>query len=279
MSAPRRRKWLEVLRRAASPEAEEATAEMDPEAIDAALWSAHHDATRAANEASQVARKIEAAAVEHRAAIDAASERASAMAAHAEGLTIAATRVGDVFERLSIVALNAGLEGARTAEPQGKALLLISEEIRGHTGRGAEIARDVVNVVEEIAAETGVIRKELEGALEAAAQAGSEVRALDASLRKTANALSEVDRYLRRATGIDPEVSRAIALAAEHARGLLTALSTLRAATQARPVLLRALRPVLSPLARLLSELGEPVRGEENGRPSSPPGGDDGSRT
>jgi methyl-accepting chemotaxis protein len=278
MSGPRRRRLLEILRRAAQPEVD-ASGEVDPESIDAALWSSHHEAARAVGEASEAAPQIADTVGQHRAMINGASERASAMAAHAEGLTLAATRVGDAFERLSVVALNAGLEGARTVEPQGKALLLLSEEIRAHAGRGAETARDLVAVVEEIAAETSVLRKELADALEAAEETGKEARALVATLGRAGGALAEVDRYLRRATGIDPEVSRAVALAAEHARGLFGALSTLRAAAQARPVLLRALRPVLSPLARLLGELGEPVRPEESSRPSSPPGGEDGSRS
>jgi methyl-accepting chemotaxis protein len=251
---------------------------MDPEALDAALWAAHHEARRRAAEASEVAPKVADAAARHRAMLDGASERASAMAAHAEGLTLAATRVGDLFERLSIVALNAGLEGSRAAQPQGKALLLISEEVKGHAARGAEAARDLVAVVEEIAGETSLLRKDLAGALAAADVTGQTARSIGAVLGGVESALEETDRLLRRATGVDPEVSRAIALAAEHARGLFAALSTLRAATQARPVLLRVLRPALAPLARLLRELDEPARGDEGARASTPPppGDDDG---
>jgi len=277
MTAPRRRRWFDVLRRAARPE-EETRVEVDPEQLDAALWAAHHEARKEAAAAADVAPKIVDAADRHRAMLDGASERASAMAAHAEGLTLAATRVGDVFERLSVVALNAGLEGARAAQPQGKALLLLSEEIKGHAGRGAEIARDLVVVVEEIAGETNLLRKDLGGALAAAKETGQTARSMASIVGRAEAALAETDRLLRRATGVDPEVSRALALAAEHARGLFSALSTLRAATQARPVLLRVLRPVLVPLARLLRELDDPVRLDETVH-APPPGGDDGKGT
>ncbi len=272
VSAPRRRRWLDVLRRATEP----ASAPEAATDIDTALWSAHGEAQRAVHEAAEGAPRLMDAVTRQRASIEGVSERAGAMAAHAEGLTLAATRVADTFERLSVVALNAGLEGARTAEPQGKALLLLSEEIRTHAARGAETSRDLVMVVEEIAAETSLIRGQLADVLSAADDTGGAARALGDAAGRAGLALTDVERHLRRATGIDPEVARAVALAAEHARGLLSALSTLRVATPARPLLLGALRPVLAPLSRLLGELGDEGRASE-ATPSSPPGDDGGT--
>jgi hypothetical protein len=49
-------------------------------------------------------------------------------------------------------------------------------------------------------------------------------------------------------------MARVVSLAAEHARGLMTALSSLPAAAPGAPVLL-ALRPVIGPLVRLLGEI------------------------
>jgi exonuclease SbcC len=260
-----------MLRRAAQPEPSE-PASTGPNEIDAALWSSHGEAQRAVNEAEEIAVRVANAAARHRAMIEGASERASAMVTHAEGLTVAAARVGDVFERLSVVALNAGLEGARTAEPQGKALLILSEEIRSHVARGAETARDLVTVVEEIAAETGQLRAELDEARNASDEAGRTVDGLGAAVGHARQALGDVERHLRRATGIDPEVARAVAQATEHARGLLSALSTLSTAAQNRTLLLGALRPAIAPLSRLLRELWEEVSDDEAARPSSPPG-------
>lgn len=272
MSAPRRRRWLDVLRRAAQREGDvDATAPGEATPIDAALWSAHGEAQRAVGEAAETAGQVADAAARHRAALDGASERAGAMVTHAEGLTLAATRVGDALERLGVVALNAGLEGARTAEPQGKALLLLSEEIRSHVSRGTETARDLVSVVEELAAETGQIRKEIAGAREAAEETGQAAESLGGALVRARQALTDAERHLKRATGIDPELARAMSLATEHARGLLSALSTLSTATQARPLLLGALRPALAPLSRLLRELWE-ESSEEDARAASSSG-------
>jgi methyl-accepting chemotaxis protein len=272
VSAPRRRRWLDVLRRAAQREdAGELATPGEPTPIDAALWSAHGDAQRAVGDAAEKAGRVVDAAARHRVALNGASERAGAMVTHAEGLTLAATRVGDALERLGVVALNAGLEGARTAEPQGKALLLLSEEIRSHVSRGAETARDLVSVVEELASETGQIRKEIEGARTAAEETGQAAESLGVSLGRARQALTDAERHLKRATGIDPETARAMSLATEHARGLLSALSTLSTATQARPLLLGALRPALAPLSRLLRELWEEGGDDEGARATSPP--------
>ena len=49
--------------------------------------------------------------------------------------------MGDVFERLGLVALNAGLEGARLGESQGRALSLVADEVREHAMRGGETER------------------------------------------------------------------------------------------------------------------------------------------
>ena len=272
VSAPRRRRWIDVLRRATEPTS---APETSPD-VDTALWSAHGEAQRAVSEAAEGAPRLMEAVARQRSSIEGVSERAGAMAAHAEGLTLSATRVADLFERLSVVALNAGLEGARTPEPQGKALLLLSEEIRTHAARGAEATRDLVMVVEEMAAETSLLRGDLGDVLTAADETNKSAHALGDASGRAGLALADVEKHLRRATGIDPEVARAVSLAADHARGLLSALSTLRAAAPARPLLLGALRPVLAPLSRLLGELGDEGRVVE-ASPGSPQGDDGGA--
>ena len=62
------------------------------------------------------------------------------------------------------------------------------------------------------------------------------------------------------------------ALAAEHARGLMTALSALSTASQAGPVL-GALRPVIGPLVRLLDEIDTRAPDGGGGQQGSAEGG------
>src|SRR5262250_768804 len=98
MSTPRRRRWMDVLRRTAGVGGDGRGATTD----DAALWAAHEQAEKSLEESS----------------------------ARAERLGASTARGVEAFERLGVVALNAGLEGARVPEAQGRALLLLSEEIR-----------------------------------------------------------------------------------------------------------------------------------------------------
>src|SRR5262249_51649222 len=138
-----------------------------------------------------------------RTAIEAAAERASLVAARAEGLSVSVARVTEAFERLGVVALNAGLEGARVAEPQGRALLLLSEEIRANVTRGAEAARELRGVVDEIAGESGEVRRNLDRSRGEAAEVGQEAAKLSAASQQASRSLDDLAQRLRKATGID----------------------------------------------------------------------------
>jgi hypothetical protein len=261
MSTPRRRRWIEVLRRTAGVgEGDRPPGAMD----DAALWSAQEQAVRSLQESAARAERVAAAVARQRATIDAAAERASLIAARSEALGPGAARVTEAFERLGVVALNAGLEGARVADPQGRALLLVSEEIRANVSRGAEAAAELARAVDEVAAESAEVRQRLERSRADVGDVGQEAAQLSAAAEQASRALDDLGARLRRATGIDPEVARQLALANEHARGLLTALSALTSAAPAAPVL-GALRPVIAPLARLLGEVEARGGGADDG--------------
>ncbi len=160
MSTPRRRRWIEVLRRTAGVsgdgEGRAPTAALD----DAALWAAHERASASLKESGARAERVAATVARQRAHIEGAAERASLVAARSEGLSTGAARVSEAFERLGVVALNAGLEGARAGELQGRALLLLSEEIRANVVRGADAAAELGRAVDEIASESAEVRRQ-----------------------------------------------------------------------------------------------------------------------
>ena len=255
MSTPRRRRWMDVLRHTASvvrSEGSPAGASLGLD--DAALWSAEEQAARSIEESSARAERLAAAVTRQRSSIDAAGERASLVATRAEGLSANAARVAESFERLGVVALNAGLEGARMPEPQGRALLLLSEEIRANVRRGADAAEQLARVVEEITGESLEVRRQLERSRTEVSDVGQEAAQLQSAAQQAARSIEDLGARLRRATGVDPEVARAVAAATEHARGLMTALSTLTTAAREAPVM-SALKPVIGPLVRLLREI------------------------
>jgi hypothetical protein len=264
MSTPRQRRWMEMFRRTAGMVTEGGGARSSsPGLDDAALWSAHEQATRSLHDSGARSERLAAAVARQRGLVEGAAERANVVAARSEGLLTSAARVVEAFERLGVVALNAGLEGARVAEPQGRALLLISEEIRANVRRGADTAEQIARVVEEIAGESAEVRRQLEQSRIEVSEVGQEAAHLQASAQQASKSLDDLASRLRRVTGVDPEMARAVAQASEHARGLMTALSTLSTMTQASRAV-SALRPVLGSLARLLGELDD--EGEDDGR-------------
>ncbi|MCC6555301.1 MAG: hypothetical protein IT372_20260 [Polyangiaceae bacterium] len=233
----------------------------------AGLWGAEEQAKRSVERSGVLAERVAASVARQRALIERSAEQASQMAARAEGVGVSAARVVEAFDRLGVVALNAGLEGARAPEPQGRALLLLSEEVRANVTRGVEASRKLAEIGEACAGEAVEIRRQLEQSRAEVGEVGKDAAELRAAAQEADRALTDLAQRLRRATGIDPEVARAAAVAAEHAQGLVTALSTLATAGARAPVT-RALRPVIAPLARLLDEIvdlddddaGEPGR-------------------
>jgi hypothetical protein len=272
MSTTRRRRWIEVLRRTAGVGDDDGRSQ-GTALEDAALWAAHDRATASLGESSARAERVAATITRQRAHLEGASERASLVAARSEGLGPGAARVTEAFERLGVVALNAGLEGARAGEAQGRALLLLSEEIRANVVRGADAAAELGRAVDEIASESAEVRRQIERGRLEVSEVGQEAAQLQAAASAAARSLDDLGSRLRKATGIDPEMARLVALAAEHARGLMTALSALSTATHSGPVL-GALRPVIGPLVRLLGEIEARAPGSERG--ADDPGGGEG---
>ncbi len=230
---------------------------------DAAIWAAHEQAVHALEDASARAERVAASIARQRALVEGAGERANLVAARSEGLGVSAARVHEAFERLGVVALNTGLEGARMPDPLGRALLLLAEEIRANVARGSDAARQVTDGVEELTDEAAEVRHRLDRSRSEVSDVSNDAAQLRASAGLASKSLEELSQRLRRATGIDPEVARAVAAATEHARGLMTALSSLSTAGTSAPVL-SALRPVIAPLVRLLGEI-DGGEDDENG--------------
>src|SRR5580693_7703864 len=165
MSTPRRRRWIEVLRRTAGVAGDDGGRTQSGALDDAALWAVHERASASLKESSARAERVAATITRQRAHIEAAAERASLVAARSEGLGPGAARVAEAFERMGVVALNAGLEGARAGEARGQ--------------------------IERSRAEVSEV--------------GQEAAQLQAAALAASRALDDLGARLRKATGIDPE--------------------------------------------------------------------------
>ena len=254
MSAPRtRRRWLELLRRTAGISEPAGSLE------DAELWEARERAAKANQDAERLGERVVATSARQRANIDAALERATAALSRRDALEERVRHVEEVVERLGVVGLNAGLEGARTNEPLGRGLTLVSDEIRAHTTRGIDALGELSAQLREALDAISELGQRIERAQREAAELTNDATQLKSSVQASSAGLADLEARLRKVTGLDPQTAKLIALAGDHAKGLLTALSALEAsgATQASAALSPVLAPVLKVLSGMVSDAND----------------------
>jgi methyl-accepting chemotaxis protein len=220
---------------------------------ESALWAAHQRVATAVRDSGEAAQRIASHVAKQRGTVDALADRARAVSARANDLSTSFGRIVDSFARLELVALNAGLEGARMSEGAAQALGLVSDEVRAQSTRGSEASRELSAALAEIGSELVQVNASLDRAREAAAEVAHEAARVSGASADAERALTDIADSFRKATGSDPETSRAIAEATEHARALVGALGTLSGKVP-QALVVSALRPVLEPLSRMLED-------------------------
>src|SRR6516225_1959650 len=78
-----------------------------------ALWGAHERAVSGVRQAAEAAQRVASHLAKQRSAVDSCADRSRAVAGRTQELSSASAKIVETFERLGLVALNAGLEGAR----------------------------------------------------------------------------------------------------------------------------------------------------------------------
>ena len=225
-----------------------------------ALWLAHEKAVASTKTAGEAAQRIAAAAAKQRSTFDATAEQARAAAARTPELERMAQRVRDAFERLGLIALNAGLEGARLGEASGRSLSLVSDEVRTLSERGVEAVRDLAQGISDVGRESGTLATRINDAHAQTSEISQDAAVASSNTLETERVLNDIGERLRKATGSDPETLRSIATATEHARQLVVALGALSGKVP-RALLVSTLRPVLEPLLRVVAD--EEPEGDE----------------
>jgi methyl-accepting chemotaxis protein len=244
-----KRRLFRLLRRTRG--GKEAAAPGRSAAEESALWAAHQRAATSVRDSGEAAQRIASHVAKQRGTVDALADRARAVSARAQDLSTSFARIVDSFARLELVALNAGLEGARLGEGGAQALSLVSDEVRAQATRGSEAARELSTTLAEIGSELLQVNNGVDRTREAAAEVAQEAARVGGASADAERALVDIGDRLRKATGSDPETARAIGEATEHARALVSALGTLSGKVP-QALVVSALRPVLEPLARML---------------------------
>jgi len=260
MATPNRtRRLANLLRRGANEKQE-----TPPSMTDGAAWSLHGTALRRSREAAEAAQAIAAHSAKQRSAADVLHDRVHIAATRAQELAAGFGRVTDAFERLGLVALNAGLEGARLGETQGRSLLLVSDDVRSHVARGSESARELTATLGDVAADVNKLQSYVDQVRQGAQDASQEAARVAAAASDAERALVELESRIQHATGTDAQTAKLVADASEHAKALVSALGAL--GSTAPPRLVRnALRPALAPLLRMLAEPSAPFGDADEG--------------
>jgi methyl-accepting chemotaxis protein len=224
-----------------------------PAAEVSALWSAHERALVRARDAGAAAQRIASSATRQRASVDAVADRVRAVTSRSGEAQAGIGRVVESFERLALVALNAGLEGARLGETEGRQLGLVGEEVRAHASHGIETARELGASLAALATDLGQLGSHVAQAQAVVSEVTQDAARAAGAASDAESALVDIGERVKKATGSDPETVRAIAEASERARALVASLGALSGRVP-RALLFAALRPALEPLVRLLAD-------------------------
>lgn len=221
---------------------------------DALLFRAHEDAVTAADMALSLSQTAGASATQQRSAVEAAADATQSLQSRAREAKLSLSRARDALEQIRIVALNAGLEGARLGDPVGKPLVLVAEEVRTQVGRTLGSLEDHGETLDQMDREHEKLRDQVGDIQQRSADLARDLLQAQASQRDVSAALGEMADRLRVVTRTDPETAKMVAQAADHARELIGSLSSL-ASKPHRTALLGALAPALRPLSRVLRDL------------------------
>ncbi|MBX3183888.1 MAG: hypothetical protein KIT72_07180 [Polyangiaceae bacterium] len=219
---------------------------------EARLLEQHERVVEASERASSLLGGAGARATQQRSALDGLRDYLRRSGEREKELRQGALPVKEAFERLKIIALNAGLAGARLGEPAGTPLLLVAEEVRALVERGLEATEAHAGRISELEPEREAARAELDQAQQHALTIANELLGAQSAQRQAAEEVAALGKQIQRVTGTDPELARTLTEAAQHAEGLLAALSQLSA---------RAPRGgVFEPLIPLVGELRTALR-------------------
>jgi methyl-accepting chemotaxis protein len=156
-----------------------------------------------------------------------------------------------MLERIKLVALNTGLEGARLGESTGKALVAVAEEVRTLSSRSLDVLATHLRLMDEAGSEQQKLVQTAELVQHHAMDLAGLLRQTQESQSDTLAALDALEKNIERASGLDANVATELQHVATHGEGLLSALERL-SATRRHKVVRNLLLPSLEPLLRSL---------------------------
>jgi methyl-accepting chemotaxis protein len=219
----------------------------------ALLFGSHHVALNCAQQAVEQCGKANQRLQQCRSQFEATAEQARRLEMRLRDIRGSGTQLADALERIKLVALNTGLEGARLGESSGKALVAIAEEVRSLSARGLDVVASHIRLVEEAEVEQKKVLEAAELALSTTVDAFSHLRQSQECQFDALASLDMLEKAIERASGLDATAAMEVQRVAEHGQGLLAALEGLSVARRqkiARTLLLPAVEPLLRALLK-----------------------------
>jgi hypothetical protein len=214
------------------------------------LWLAYERALAGVRQMTEANQSLSATIARQRSVIESGVDRVRAAHVRADELRGEMRGVADALDKLLVLSMNASLEGARQGE--GSPLLLIGEEVRSHARRGLDALTELRTSTHDLGVSADEILRLFEQSKEASVALLSDVGRAGAAASSVERTLEEVRDALRRTTGTDPETMKLLGEAGEHAKALVTSLSTLSGKVP-KSLIASVLRPTIEPLLSMLA--------------------------
>jgi methyl-accepting chemotaxis protein len=215
------------------------------------MIAVHARAEKSMHEAVQTMEKLVGYANRHKASLEAHSERIRRCEAKFADLRSGIQRLQEIDTRLGVIALNAGLEGSRTENRVGQALVRVADEVRAQVNRSEIASNELLSTIEELAQESDQLSEQINSSRITGSHLVEEASNCLAQSHQSDQSLAELGLHLLQQTGFDANLAESIENAKKYSEALAGTLASLRTKNPPR----RWLLPVLEPIIRMLSEL------------------------
>ena len=259
MTRTTKKGWLGLLGRA---DGEAAIGEEELTRLEGALWKAHEQASQSSTQLVETTAQLLATTARQQGIIDTIGEVARNADGRAGDLAEPMARLAASLERLRLVALNVGLEGARLGDSAGRALTSVADEVRVQGERGAEALQDSQTVLDELTSSWAQVQTRADDLRKIHTQSVTQVGNVQSLAQDVVRYVDDIATWARKLSETDPETALILTQATDHARGLVNALTALGGRAR-RDLVRTALGPTLQPLARALADITRGAKGDK----------------
>ncbi len=231
--------------------------------LEGRLWAAQKKAQDGATHVVESAAQLLASTARQQALLDGITELARQAANRSPEIQEPTSRIVKALDRLRLVALNVGLEGARLGDPTGRALMNVADEVRSLSEGAEEALQDLGTALDDIHSTWNQVVRRTDELRDSHASIVAQAGKQQTVAQDIVEQVEAFGHHAQALSDTDPQTAVVLAQIAEHAKGLFDGLSSLGG--RARRELLRsALGPSLQPLLRALLDVAKGAKGDKS---------------